>query len=133
MSPKETNNDGAGDAGDGGDGSGDSGGGGGAVTIDEVERVAEDVATRVLEKLLGDDAGGDGGDGGKGDGATGPAASARQTETNVAAEVAAELRRIKAADDELDTRIGAKIAEKIVEAPPEKLGRVARFMWGGDK
>jgi hypothetical protein len=122
----------------GGDGarSGDDGGAREPLTLEQVEEVAEDVATRVLEKFIGadDDAGRDGDDGDRGAGDDrGRAGSPRQLERDVAAEVRAEIAKMKRDDEELDQRIGAKVAEKIVERAPVKLSRLARFMWGGDE
>lgn len=116
-------------------GGGDDRGASGGVTLEQVESVARDVATAVVERLLSDDStddddgdsGASGSDGGNG----GAPASNAAVERSVAAEVRAELGRIRESE-ELGERV-AKVEAAVVEKPPVKLGRFTRAIWGGDE
>lgn len=116
-------------------GGGDDRGTGSAVTLEQVQSVAEDVATRVVERLLADDPTDDN-DGGTGSGGSdggngGTPTTSAGVERSVAAEVRAELERIRETE-QLGERV-AKVEAAVVEKPPVKLGRFTRAMWGGDE
>lgn len=130
---KGGDDDGKGAANDDG-GGGDDRGTGGAVTLEQVQSVARDVATQVVERLLADDPDDDDDDdgkGGAGGGDGGAPATNAAVERSVAAEVRAELGRIRESEA-LGERV-AKVEAAVVEKPPVKLGRFTRAIWGGDE